>query len=338
MKLSLAGSLCLLTICGAATASPPEAYAFLDFAGGSSGADYKDARGTAARFWNPTGIVQRPDGTFVVVDTRNCAIREISPDGHVTAGGPPIVNSRDGRGIEARLAYPTGAAMDHLGNVYFVESFPGSVRRVRPDGTVETVAPAYEPRSIASDPAGRIYVTGRGPTFRIDTDGTSGYLTSTSDVDGIAVAADGTIYFSSTQNMIIVAIPPSGPNRILSPPGPESGGNMIVLKNGDLLVCDVLTQTLLRFTPDGVASYVPLQYPDPSDPYLGHLRNPTALLEAANGDILIADSDNNAIRRFSSDFVLKTLAGVENPVGATDGPIAQAKFRSPQHAIRGRPA
>ncbi|MBL8112704.1 MAG: hypothetical protein JNK60_07445, partial [Acidobacteria bacterium] len=76
-----------------------------------------------------------------------------------------------------------------------------------------------------------------------------------------------------------------------------------------------------------------LQYPDPSDPYLGHLRNPTALLEAANGDILIADSDNNAIRRYSSDFVLKTLAGVENPVGATDGPLAQAKFRSPQHAI-----
>ncbi|MBL8115153.1 MAG: hypothetical protein JNK60_19885, partial [Acidobacteria bacterium] len=143
-------------------ADPPAAYSFVDFAGAPSAADYKDGRGTAARFWNPTGIARRPDGTLVVADTNNHAIREISPDGHVTTlagGASPQTLARDGRGVHARLQFPTGAAIDDKGNVYFYEPPTRRVRRVRPDGTVETHLAFYGFfTSISSDSRGRIYV------------------------------------------------------------------------------------------------------------------------------------------------------------------------------------
>ncbi|MBL8112253.1 MAG: hypothetical protein JNK60_05175 [Acidobacteria bacterium] len=150
----------------------------------------------------------------------------------------------------------------------------------------------------------------------------------------MAVADDGTLYFSYKEDGVVKVVPPQGPPHLL--PEPELGfspENLIVLKNGDVLVCDVLTNQIYRYKPDGRHFYEPFVYPDPADPILGRLRNPRALLEAPNGDIYLADSENNAIRRYGADNVPATHAGVENPRGATDGPVASAKFRSPQHAI-----
>ena len=144
-----------------------------------------DGIGSAAQF--------RPDFTggnvaldnvdnIFVADASNHTIRKVTPDGEVTTltgayiigtGGNPIGGFVDGTGSDAQFGGPTGVAVDSTGNLYVADLGNNAIRKVTPEGIVTTLAgsPSYgsndgtgsgarfsEPRSVAVDSAGNVYV------------------------------------------------------------------------------------------------------------------------------------------------------------------------------------
>ena len=95
------------------------------------------------------GIAVDRDGSLVVADAANGAIRRILPNGTVTriAGG----NGRgvnDGPAEAAQFAAPTDVAIARDGSIYVADSFGHRIRKIAPDGMVTTVAgggPIYVP-------------------------------------------------------------------------------------------------------------------------------------------------------------------------------------------------
>ena len=147
-------------------------------AGLAGAAGSADGPGTDARFVVPYGVAVDTTGTVFVVDHGNHTIRRITADGVVTtlAGTAGSAGSTDGTGTAARFRYPSGAAVDRMGNVFVADTDNQRIRQVTPVGEVTTVGGAgspgstdgigtaarfFNPKGIAADAAGRIFVADR---------------------------------------------------------------------------------------------------------------------------------------------------------------------------------
>ena len=155
---------------------------------------------TDALFSTIGGVAALPGGGFLVSDTGNRRIRRVSPDGVVTtvAGNGRAGSSGDGGpAVEAPLRRPMGVAVQADGGFLVADSRARRVRRVRPDGVIETVAgngvkaPAVDgrratetslvaPRAVAALPNGAFLIADLGRVRRV---GSAGYITT--------VAGDG---------------------------------------------------------------------------------------------------------------------------------------------------
>lgn len=111
------------------------------FAGAPGQPGSADGAGAAARFSAPAGIVSDSAGNLFVSDSGNNTIREVTPTGVVTtiAGTPGVTGSADGVGASAQFDHPTGITIDASGNLYVVDSWNDTVRRITPAGVVSTV-------------------------------------------------------------------------------------------------------------------------------------------------------------------------------------------------------
>lgn len=101
-----------------------------------------NGRGDAARFNVPVGLAVDAKGRIFVSEYFNNAIREITPDGTVTtfAGQPGKGGFADGPADQARFLHPQSLSCAPDGSLIVADSGNNRVRRVRPDGGVETVA------------------------------------------------------------------------------------------------------------------------------------------------------------------------------------------------------
>ncbi|HEY9899904.1 MAG TPA: hypothetical protein V6D00_12035 [Pantanalinema sp.] len=117
-------------------------------------------------------------GDLYVSENSNHAVRRITPGGAVTTfiGAYPTLTqgSTDGIGTAARLRSPWGLAFDGSGNLYVLDSWNQTIRKVTPARVVTTLASgpnangyangslsaarfAY-PMGLTCDPAGVLYV------------------------------------------------------------------------------------------------------------------------------------------------------------------------------------
>ena len=109
------------------------------YAGTSDG--NADGPGAMAAFRYPTGVALADDGTVLVVDSGNAAVRAVAADADHTvrtlAGGP-----EQGFADGATPAFTPylGVAVDAAGAVYVADPGNLRVRRVAPDGSATTVA------------------------------------------------------------------------------------------------------------------------------------------------------------------------------------------------------
>lgn len=190
-----------------------------------------DGTGTTARLARPRGVAVGPSSTVYVSD--NHTIRRVTPEGEITTlAGSAQWGEANGSGAEAGFTYPWGLCLDGDGNLLVADTGNHLIRRVTPAGEVSTVAgtgrPGHrdgagdiaefnEPRGVAVDTAGNIYVadTVNHVIRRIDPDGTVTTVAGSGHkgfVDGpaelarfnrpydVAVAADGAIYVADEAN------------------------------------------------------------------------------------------------------------------------------------------
>ncbi len=166
---------------------------------GNGTTGWADGKGTAATFWDPTGLAVADDGTLYVADRLNQRIRKVAVDGTVTtlAGTAPdpsfgdqeaLGGWNDGPGNQAQFSDPNALIL--LGNVIYVaDTLNHRIRKVLLDGTTSTYA-GTGIQSFADD-ANPLSACFNTPT-------------------GIAAGADGTLYIADSGNRRIRVIAPNG--------------------------------------------------------------------------------------------------------------------------------
>ena len=145
-------------------------------AGQAGEAGSADGTGSGARFYAPFAVAVDATGNVYVADQFNQTIRKLTPAGVVTTLAGQVMNagSADGTGSAAQFYFPSGVAVDAMGNVYVGDQFNQTIRRITPGGAVTTLgglagssgsvdgtgeeARFNKPSGVAVDSAGYLYV------------------------------------------------------------------------------------------------------------------------------------------------------------------------------------
>ena len=281
--------------------------------------------GASARFSSPVALASI--GSFLFVsDTGNHVIREVNTTnlGFTTtlAGTPQVAGSADGTGSLAGFDSPEGIASDGLPtpSLYVADTGNHVVRLVTLVGSVTTVA-GNPPQ------AGSANGTGAAARFRAPA--------------GVTVIGDD-VFVADTENHTIRKIDSAGvattiagaagsPGSTDDPPRFRFPGGIAAL-GGDLYVSDSGNNTIRRVTTAGVVTTVA---GDPGSTGSTDGSGTTALFNnpqgivALGGDLYVADSGNNTIRKVTTGGDVTTVAGSAGIPGSADGLSAVARFRSP---------
>jgi len=308
-------------------------------AGGTTG--YQDGTGSNAQFYSPYGIAVDANGNVYLADTNNNRIRKITSNGTVTTLAGSVAGYQDGTGTSAMFDNPMGIALDATGNLYVTDTFNNRIRKITPAGTVTTLAGSTagyrdgtgtsamfdSPYGIAVDANGNIYVADYNiirkitPTGTVSTlaGSTAGYkdgMGSSAMFDspaGIAVDANGYIYVADAINTKIRKITPTGTVSTLagSTPGYKDGmgssamfdspNGLIVDKDGNVFVTDLVKNVIRKITPAGEVSTIAGSTSGFKDGTVGtaQFSGPSAITLDNDGNLYVADSNNNRVRKIT---------------------------------------
>ncbi len=326
----VSGCLILLS-CLFCAALHAESYTFTTFAGPDGGGlGANDGPGATAQFDNPTGMAVDGSGNIYVADTYNNTIRKITPGGAVStlAGLAGSTGCADGTGSTARFDRPGGVAVDSSGNVFVADTYNNTIRKITPAGVVTTIA-----GSASSSPAHNDG-TGAAARFFIP--------------HGIAVDSTGVLYVADSYNQTIRKITAGGVVTTLAGTagtfGDTDGAGSVALFNypfgiavdgsGNLYVADTNSSTIRMVTPAGVVSTLAGTALDSGNTNAtgaaARFYLPYAVTVDASGNVYVADTDNDTIRKITPGAVVTRLSGSAQNTGSTDGVSTVALFNFPQ--------
>lgn len=282
---------------------------------GSGDAGQDNGIGDAASFNNPTGIAVDASGHVYVADSGNNVIRKITPDGAVsTLAGSGSRGSTDGAGTEASFSNPVGIAVDAAGNVYVADAWNSVIRKITPDGVVTTLAGSADEAGVSklSSSVARIEST----PASVDGNGAQARF---SYPQGVTVDAAGNVYVADSGNGLIRKITPNGDVTTLA------GGGVRDMGPG---------------LPFPFPFPMPMPMPEPMAPIkeskgsvdgigtAASFDSPNGVAVDAAGNVYVADTHSNLIRKITPAAEVTTLAGSESG-GSANGIGTRATFRTP---------
>ena len=296
-------------------------------AGTPGTAGTNDGVASVAQFNFPYGLAVNRNGTVYIADSYNDIIRKITPDGLVStlAGSAGVIGTSDGTGSDARFFYPYGVAVDAADNLYVADRDSCAIRQVTPAGAVTTlvgqfigsvdatgvVARLYYPASIALDPSGNLYVADSyNHTIRyVTVAGTNSFITTLAGWPGSAGSSNGIGNAARFYYPHSVALDPAG----------------------NLFVADLGNHIVRKMTPGAAVTTVAglsggAYFADGSGSS-SRFSRPADVAVDGTGNVLVADSQNNAIRKIDTQGSVTTLAG--GTWGSTDGLGTNAGFNGP---------
>ena len=101
---------------------------------------FADGTGSAARFWNITGLATDATGNIYVADGTNAKIRKATPAGVVTTIAGSQFGFLDGPALSAQFGTIMGIAIDATNNIYVTDFNSKRIRKLSPAGVVTTIA------------------------------------------------------------------------------------------------------------------------------------------------------------------------------------------------------
>jgi sugar lactone lactonase YvrE/Leucine-rich repeat (LRR) protein len=229
----------------------------------------------------------------------------------------------DAVGGAAQFVNPNGIGVDASGNIYVAEQNNHRIRKITATGVVTTFA--------GSGVAG----------FANNT----GILAQFSSPSGVACDAAGNVFIADEGNHCIRMITPGGVVTTLAGLGGTSGfadgtGTVARFNNparlcidaaGNLYVPDASNHRIRRVTPGGVVTTIAGSGTAASVDGTGvaaQFNSPTGTAVDAAGNVYVAESSGNRIRKISPAGVVTTLAG--NGTGSSvDGTGAAATVNTP---------
>jgi len=285
--------------------APAPAYIITTFAGDNVAGYTADAvAANTSELNNPLGIALDSAGNLYIADQLNQRIREVKAGtiSTVAGDGTPGYTGDTAAATSAELDDPSGIAVDSSGNLYIADTSNHVIRKVA-GGTITTYAGTNvsggtgdhglaidaqlaNPTGLTLDAAGNLYIADTGNSrIRIVTKAT-GDITSLSTGNfilsspkGVAVDAAGNVYIADTNNSRVLKVAPSGSITKTT----TVAGTSVIGFSGD----------------GGPATSAQLAYP-------------SSLAVDAAGNIYIADSYNQRIRRVSAATgIITTVAGTK---------------------------
>lgn len=280
-----------------------------------------DGSGASARFNQPRAIGADAAGNLYVADTGNAAIRAASPIGVVStlAGAPGILTSSlscfgdgatttcgDGSGSAASFTTPTGIAFDSVsGNLYVADNASATIRKLTTAGVVSTyaglsgiagtvdgtgsLANFTSPYAIAADALGNVYVSDNADDV-VRKIAPGGVVTTLAGSVGAPGSADGTGSAASF----------SSPEGIVA----DNAGNVYVADSGNSTIRKIAPGNVVT-TLAGTAGTTGAQDGTGAG---ASFNSPQGLAIDGSGNLYVADTGNNAIRKVTPTGVVTTIA------------------------------
>lgn len=317
-KLTLAGTNCVVTT----------------LAGTGSQNGSVDATGSDARFHFIYGLAVDGAGNVYGVDRSNDDIRKVTPNGVVTtlAGVPGLAGSVDGSGAAAQLYGPEELAIDSATNIYVIEFFNNTVRKISPNGTnwvITTIAGC--------------------PTCAAGTNNGIGSAARFNGPFGLTVDNSGNVYVADTGNRTIRKITLSDSNvttlagsalngaiidgtgtnaHFAAPLGLAADANGIYVADTSIIRKVTFGGTVTTLA--GCLSCAPGAADGTGTNVLFSSARGIAVDNA--GNIYVAESQNNLVRRLTgsgTNYTVTTLGGSPGSASTVDGVGAAARFNQP---------
>jgi PKD repeat protein len=280
---------------------------------GSSG--NTNGTGTAAKFNEPFAVAVDSVGNVFVADTNNNAIRKITPAGVVTtlAGGSGS-GTTDGTGAAAKFHEPRAIAIDSSGTLFVADYENHMVRKVTSAGVVTTLA--------------------GGPDVSGNTDG-QGTAARFMALQGIALDGAGNVYVTESGNRDVRKITASGLVTTLASGTGKFGEprGVAVDSSGNLFVGDYSANVVRKVTSTGTVSTYAGTAPTPgsSDGTISTalFNGPSGVAIDTAGNLYVADTLNNTVRKITPAGTVTTLAGMAGRTSSVDGSATSARFQDP---------
>jgi sugar lactone lactonase YvrE len=288
-----------------------------------------------ATFRDVKGAAADASGILYISDDGNDRIRKVNPATHAVAtiaGNGTTTFGVDGvLGTAVGLDGPSDVVADAAGNVLIADTEHHRVRRVDPSGIITTIAgngtpgsggdggPANaaqlnRPTGLAFDGAGTLYIAdfANNRIRHVTAAGTIETVVGTGDP---GYNGDGIAAVSAALNQ---------PTDMAF----DAAGNLFVadFRNHRVRRVDALTGVITTIAGTGEARSSDDMLPAVTT----SLNFPTDVVVDGQGNVLIADSRSNRIRRVTPQGVIDTVAGSRTPGDSGDGgPALEARLLVP---------
>jgi len=277
--------------------------------------------GPLSSFNHPTGIAVDASGNLYVADQGNNVIRKISPAGVVTTlAGTGQAGSANGISTLATFNQPSGVAVDVAGNLYVLDYGNSLIR-------------------IIEHPAGY-----SGAQFTLVNTLATG-LGATTGIGVDTLNNSTTVYASEGVFYQIEDVSPSGLVTVVagSVPGSNNGvgtaasfdqpQGLAVDASGNVYVADAGNNLIRMIGPFAIVStfagYGGAGSNNGAGPLSAAFNHPMGVAVDKAGNVYVADTGNNLIRKISTTGVVTWLAG-NGQSGSANGLGYAATFNNPQ--------
>jgi sugar lactone lactonase YvrE len=286
---------------------------------------------TAAQLAGPNSITLDSADNLFIADTFNHRVRKVDISGIITTVAGDGVQSYTGdnaAATAAQLDTPNGVAVDGSGNLFIADTNNFRIRKVDGSGVITSVAkevkgyngdniPAnsatlYNPRGVAADGSGNLYIT----------DSSNKRLRKVDVTVTITTAAGGGTVQSATCSGLATTL------QLSSMQGStiDAAGNVYFIDNQRVCKVDVAGNSTL------VAGSTYSGFTGDNGPATqARLSSPQSLAQDSHGNLYITDTGNRRIRRVdAATGIITTVAGNGANANSGDGGAAvDASFSAP---------